>query len=180
MYRQIILVFIFISSVFGTGMAQTVDTVNNENMVIGEITLKELSQNTEFWQEYRKNYDNYSLDEKKLAEMTYMLNNYKYRDIYIIAVIGTWCGDTKEQFPVFQKIIDHLRFGNINIEYIGVNRDKMAENTSFSLLDVEFVPTFIFYRIESITGNYQEIGRIIETPEGTMEDHILKILSGKE
>ena len=185
-YRQITVIFALLVSIFGAGMAQTTDTTHNiENMVIGETTLKKLSQNTEFWTEYRKNYDNYSLDEKKIEEISNLLNNNRFentsiiRPIHITAIIGTWCGDTKEQFPIFQKILDHLQFKNISIEYIGVNRDKMAEGTSVSLLGIEFVPTFIFYRIENIRGNHQEIGRIVETPEGTMEEHILRILTQK-
>jgi thiol-disulfide isomerase/thioredoxin len=179
--KHIIIIFVFITSVFSAGMAQTADTAhNNKNMVIGETTLEKLSQNTEFWNEYRKNYDNYSIDEKKIEKISNILDSTKYESIIITAVIGTWCGDTKEQFPIFQKILDFLRFDNIRIKYIGVNRDKLAEGTSVSSLGIEFVPTFIFYRIENIIGNYQEIGRIVEIPEGTMEEHILKILSGKK
>jgi hypothetical protein len=123
------------------------------------------------------------------------------RCIYIIAVIGTWCGDTKEQFPVFQKILDRLQdiqkkldrleYSCIDISYLGVNRDKLAGETDISYLDVEFVPTFIFYDYDElieltegyssvIHNSYRQLGRIVETPEGTMEEHILKILSKKE
>jgi hypothetical protein len=162
------------------------DTVhNNENIIIGETTLEQLSQNAEFWQEYRENYDKYSLEKKKIEKISNALDNTKYEKIIITAVIGTWCGDTKEQFPVFQKIFDHLQHQKIRIEYIGVGRDKLTWEKQVSNLGIEFVPTFLFYAIDRGTSErkypfFRRLGCIIETPEGTMEDHILKILSGKE
>ena len=141
---------------------------NDKKMVIGKTTLEELSKNTEFWDEYIPHYAAYSVDEKKLNEISNILIN---RNIHIISVLGTWCGDSKEQFPVMQKILDNLQNSNISIEYIGVNRDKLAGETDISALDILFVPTFIFYE------NAKELGRIVETPEDTMENHILKILN---
>ena len=185
MYRQVLFIFTFISSIFAAGMAQTTDTaLNIENMVIGETTLNELSQNTEFWQEYRKNYDNYSLDEKKVKEISNLLDSTKYEMIIITAVIGTWCGDTKEQFPIFQKIFDRLQHQKIRIDYVGVDRSKLAGGANISPLDTEFVPTFVFYAIDRTTTNGKYpflrcLGRIVETPEGTMEEHILRILTQK-
>jgi len=185
MYRQIILNFIFITMIFGAGKAQTTDAehlhdscTEEKNMIIGKTTLDELKQNTEFWSEYLANYASYSADEKIIDEIDAVLKD-KYLGLYVVAVIGTWCGDTKEQFPVFQKIIDNLQFNNINIEYIGVNRDKLAGEENISYLDIEFVPTFIFYELENVLENYQKIGRIVETPEDTMEKHILRIISKK-
>jgi len=162
----------------------------SEKMIVGETNLKELQQIPEFWTEYRKNYDSYSIDEKKIEEITNILED-NDKCIYIIAVIGTWCGDTKEQFPVFQKILDHLEYSCIDISYIGVDRDKLAGEIDISYLNIEFVPTFIFYDYNEVIelpsgyssvihNSYRQIGRIVETPEGTMEEHILKILSGKE
>jgi thiol-disulfide isomerase/thioredoxin len=172
-YKQILLISILLVSIYGVGKAQTTPNDNascteDKNMIIGKTTLDQLSQNTEFWAKYLTYYASYSMDKKKLDEISNLLRN---RNIHIIAVIGTWCGDTKEQFPVLQKILDHLQLNNISIEYIGVNRDKLAGETDISLFGIIFVPTFIFYE------DNQELGRIVETPEETMENHILKIIS---
>ncbi len=142
----------------------------DKNMIIGETTLDQLSQNTEFWSEYLNNYASYAVDGKKLDEIANVLGS---RAINIVAVIGTWCGDTKEQFPVLQKILDNLQDNNISIKYIGLDRDKLAGETDISSLGIIFVPTFIFYE------GTQELGRIVEIPEETMEDNILKIVSSK-
>jgi len=178
---RIMSVFCFIASICGISMAQTTPLTScseDKNMIIGVITLDSLEQNTAFWSEYLANYAAYSIDEKKVEEISNVLNNNNSRRIYIIAVIGTWCGDTKEQFPVLEKILDRLQHNDIShnsirIIYVGVDRDKLAGKTDISSWNIEFVPTFIFYE------NSQELGRIIETPEGTMEEHILKILSKK-
>ena len=173
MFRRIIFIFVFIVSIYNVGEAQIAtynhaDREENKNMVVGKTTLYELSQNTEFWNEYLSHYASFSTDKEKLDEIYSILNN---DTICIVAVIGTWCDDTKEQFPIFQKIFDHLKLDHINIEYIGVNRDKLAGETDISSLGIILVPTFIFYYDD------RERGRIVEMPEETMEEHILKIIS---
>ena len=184
-----LLILFFTVALFGN-KAYAQDTCS-EKIIIGETNLEALQQIPEFWTEYRKNYDSYSIDEKKIEEITKILNNYKSRDVYIIAVVGTWCGDTKEQLPVFQKIFDRLKHRKIRIAYIGVDRNKLAGEIDISHLNIEFVPTFIFYdnivgdtitsrngvlELSFIYEHFHEFDRIVETPEGRMEEHLLEIL----
>ena len=178
-----LLIFFLTVALFGN-KTYAQDTCS-EKMIVGETNLKELQQIPEFWAEYRKNYDSYSIDEKIVEEISNLLDSTKYEKIIITAVIGTWCGDTKEQFPVFQKIFDRLQHQKIRIEYVGVDRGKLAGKATISPSDAEFVPTFVFSAIDRSTSEakipfLRHLGRIVETPEGTMEEHILKILSGKE
>jgi thiol-disulfide isomerase/thioredoxin len=163
--------------IFSKGEAQTMDTITkhascteDKNMITGKTTLEQLSQNVAFWSEYLTNYASCVVDKGKVEEISVIL---KDRTINIVAVLGTWCGDTKEQFPVLRKILDDLQDSNISIEYIGVDRDKLAGETDISSLGIMFVPTFIFYE------GSQELGRIIEIPEGTMEENMYKIISNK-
>ena len=53
---------------------------------------------------------------------------------------------------------------------ICVGRDKKAEGTEVDLLDIKYVPTFIVYR------NGKEIGRIVESPQTTLEGDLKNIL----
>ena len=174
-YLRIILMFLLVSFVCNAAKSQVIIANDNntcsedKNMIIGETTLEQLEQNPEFWIEYLKYYTSYTVDMVKLDEISSILTN---RKINITAVIGTWCGDTKEQFPIMQKILDKLKNSDITIKYLGVNRDKLADK-DISNLEIEFVPTFIFYE------NSRELGRIVETPETSMEDHIIKILNSK-
>jgi thiol-disulfide isomerase/thioredoxin len=160
------------------GEAQDTITATNhasctedKNMITGKTTLEQLSQNEEFWSEYLTNYASCIIEKEKIEEISILL---KDRVINIVVVLGTWCGDTKEQFPVLQKILDNLQGSHISIEYIGVNRDKLAGETDISSLGIMFVPTFIFYE------SNRELGRIVEIPEGTMSENIHKIIRNKQ
>lgn len=171
------IILLLVNLLCNQAKAQPLDTNVNyaqcsedKNMIIGETTLEKLEQNEEFWSKYLANYANCIIDEEKTNQISNALTN---RKIHIITVIGTWCSDTKEHLPVFQKIIDNIKGNNITIKYIGVNRDKLAEKTDISSLNIEFVPTFIFYE------GSKELGRIVESPQTTLEEDIFNIVNNK-
>jgi hypothetical protein len=64
------------------------------------------------------------------------------------------------------------------VTLINVNRDKQGLENEVAGLDINFVPTFIFYKAG------EEIGRIIEMPYETLEKDMLEFVSdnvsGKE
>jgi len=101
------------------------------------------------------------------------LNEIDLDSINITIVIGTWCSDSRREVPRFFKIIDEIKFAHENLKLIGVNRKKEISNSDSASLDIELVPTFIFYE------DQEEIGRIIETPEVSLERDMLKILEEK-
>ncbi|MDR1878390.1 MAG: thioredoxin family protein [Bacteroidales bacterium] len=147
---------------------QPIDSMEHENIITGKTTLEELNGISEFWDEYTVHYADCSPNEEILKQLLIHLQTH---EIHIIAVIGTWCGDTKEQFPVLQKIIEQIHHHNLTLEYIGVDRDKLAGSEDISSLGIEFVPTFIFYE------KGKELGRIVEIPQGTMEENMLAIFN---
>lgn len=142
----------------------------DKNMIIGKTTLAGLEQNQEFWSEYLMYYGQYEVEHNVIEQILQLSLE---RNITITVVLGTWCSDSKEQFPVFEKVIDQLPPDIISMNMIGVDRDKLAGDLDISSLEIEFVPTFIFYE------NSQELGRIVEIPSDTMEKDILNILSNK-
>jgi len=91
----------------------------------------------------------------------------------ITVVLGTWCPDSRREVPRFMKIVDLWGFPKQKIHMIGVDLDKVAPLGNFSLLDIQRVPTFIFYK------NNIEAGRIIETPVTSLEQDMVKILKEK-
>ncbi len=94
--------------------------------------------------------------------------------IKCIVVLGTWCGDSKEQVSHFWKILDQLGSPFAELSYIGVDREKTAPGMNVKeKYTIEKVPTFIFYR------NDVEIGRIIETPSISIEKDMLNIVKTK-
>lgn len=88
--------------------------------------------------------------------------------------LGTWCTDSQREVPKFLKMLDVLKSGyqvELPASYVGVNR---AKNEPRDLLDgraIEKVATFIVFR------NGAEIGRVVETPNGLLEDDLLQIFN---
>ncbi|PKP51585.1 MAG: thioredoxin [Bacteroidetes bacterium HGW-Bacteroidetes-1] len=95
-------------------------------------------------------------------------------DIHITIVLGTWCGDSKEQLPRFMKVLDLTGFNQENLLMIGVDSHKKAREIDVDVFAIEKVPTFIF------TRNERELGRIIETPLDNLEKDLLVILNNAE
>lgn len=114
------------------------------------------------------NYDDYTADEETINSLEPLL-----KKVTIKAFMGTWCGDSQEQTPVFYKILDATKFNYKNLELITVNEDKKTPDNLQEGYDIERVPTFIFYE------NGKEIGRFVEYPRESVEADMLKIVSGK-
>ena len=113
-------------------------------------------------------YNDYSVDMKTLKKAKGLLEN-----IRITVFMGTWCGDSREQVPQFYKILDSLHFDESGLTLICLDRDKKSPSDEQKGMNIERVPTMVFYR------GTDEIGRIIETPEKILEKDIVRILSGK-
>jgi len=141
------------------------DTKSNTNILVGFCDEKGLKKN-EFGIYFNSQYETYSPKEKTMDKLKGKINKY---DIKI--VFGTWCGDSKVQVPRFYKILDLLEFNKSQLETIGVDRNKNALVVNIASLNIELVPTFIVYK------HGEEIGRIVESPEKTLEDDLLKIIS---
>lgn len=88
----------------------------------------------------------------------------------IVVVLGTWCSDSQREIPRLYKIIDYIQFPEDNLKLICIDRLKNAEGTEVTDLDIQLVPTIIFFQGDT------EIGRIIESPEVSLESDIARIL----
>ena len=114
---------------------------------------------------FQTEYNYYEIDQKTLD----MVNAELLVNVEIKIVLGTWCHDSQRELPRFYKIADYLDFDNYML--IGVNRAKLAKDTEVDELNIELVPTFIFYNAG------KEIGRIIESPIESLEKDIVEIIS---
>jgi hypothetical protein len=88
-------------------------------------------------------------------------------DIYL----GLWCPDSINNVPPFLKIIDATGIA-VPVRLFKVQR-KPTRNIKYFVdqLQVERVPTFIFYR------DNVEIGRIVENPKAGLAEDMMEILS---
>ena len=72
------------------------------------------------------NYENYELNTETIAKLKPLLKN-----VTIKAFMGTWCGDSQEQTPVFYKILDVTDFKYQNLEMIAASKIiSIAPNNS--------------------------------------------------
>jgi thiol-disulfide isomerase/thioredoxin len=172
------LTIMFIGILFCTNLiAQNFNTITTDEktdkpMLIGYTTLEAFNDTSFSWwwnSEYNM-YDVESMDVKELKV--------KLEDVDIKIVMGTWCSDSRTEVPHFYKILDEINYPNEKVILINVNRDKQGLENEVEGLDINFVPTFIFYKAG------EEIGRIIEMPYETLEKDMLELvaanLSGKD
>jgi len=171
MHSKILL--LILTTVFvGTINAQyfntiVVDTSLKKDIILGYCDRDGLSAFEEFASYYEEEYANYEPN----ADVIKNLQKVTSKDISILIVLATWCHDSKEQVPRFLKVLDETNFDDKKLVMVAVNRQKTAGDLPIWDYDIDLVPTFIFYKQK------EEIGRIIETPQNTLESDFLNILN---
>lgn len=143
------------------------DTKTQKPILYGKCNLKGL-QLGEFGEIYRMEYKYYSPDSNILKQIMPMLDNISFR-----IVMGSWCGDSKEQIPRFIKVLDLSGYNSKKIKFIALDHYFKLEGFDNEKLEIKKLPTIIVYR------NKKEIGRIVETPLDTPEKDLLNILRKK-
>jgi Thioredoxin. len=159
------------NSLFSQSFSWVNDEEKEYQVPIGIGDYKELKEGT-FYTEMMEYYDSYVVDTLTANQIKDVLNTkFSGKQWHIDIVFGAWCGDSKEHLPCFYKIVqsNHL-FDWKDVTLIATDRDKKAGEIKIDDLNIEFVPTFIFY----VDG--KEIGRIIETPENSLEKDLLNII----
>jgi len=140
-----------------------------ENWLIGYFNPQRLSTKPHsLW--FVPEFDNYQYDENVIGKLL----NFDLNDVSIKVIMGTWCSDSHREVPRFMKILTAINFPLEKVTFIGVDHNKLAPVDSYDTLQIERVPTFIFY-IKNV-----EAGRIIENPRTSLEQDILDILKLKE
>ncbi|SEC38507.1 Thiol-disulfide isomerase or thioredoxin [Tenacibaculum sp. MAR_2009_124] len=169
---RIFLILTLLSS--GVLLAQSkIGLVKDENgkpMLLGKTDISIV--NTEKFNWFQLNYDEYLINDQVISELRDSLNQYKIQVFY-----GTWCGDSKRELPKFYKVIEQAGFNMSNLEMIAVDRKtdayKQSPNGEEKGLNIHRVPTFIFNK------NGEEINRIVEFPKQDFERDILNIVTGQ-
>ncbi len=162
---------IIISALFCTNiLAQeyntiTVDEKTDKPMLIGYTTLEAFNDTSFSWW-WNSAYNMYEVDSVDVEEL-----KVKLEDVDIKIVMGTWCSDSRTEVPHFYKILDEINYPEDKVTLINVNRDMQGLENEVEGLDINFVPTFIFYKAG------EEIGRIIEMPYETLEKDMLELVT---
>lgn len=141
------------------------DTIDDNMMLLGHINEKGLHGDN-FIEWYKENYNDHILDTTAVKELKTKLDGIKIK-----VFMGTWCSDSQREVPALYKILKETDFNLDNLENISVSQEKDTPNQLEKGLDIEYVPTIIFYK------NENEIGRYVELAQETLEKDMLAILN---
>jgi cyclophilin family peptidyl-prolyl cis-trans isomerase/HEAT repeat protein len=120
--------------------------------------------------EYEQRKASYQPDASELQFMASQITPRDRVEIYL----GTWCSDSQREVPKFLRIVDDLKakYGaELPVSFVAVDRAKQKPVDLLSGKSIEKVATFIVYR-----GDH-ELGRIVEKPQGLLEDDLLALLA---
>lgn len=145
------------------------DSIAEQEIIFGECTRDFLESYSPFNLYYSDEYRSYTPNIPDKDSATIHL-----QEIEITIVLGTWCSDSETQVPRFFKVLDESGYNTESIDIYCVNREKVSDAGQTDTLMVEKVPTFIFYR------DGKEIGRIVESPEETLEADLLAIIKPED
>jgi len=92
-------------------------------------------------------------------------------DVETIVFLGAWCSDSRHHVPRFLKVVDLVQPSLKRVTLYGVDRKKKSPGGTEAQYHIERVPTFIFLK------HGEEIGRIVENPQASLEGDMLSILA---
>jgi thiol-disulfide isomerase/thioredoxin len=159
-----LLIILFPGFLFSQDKNRIIEDQNSEPMLIGYCT-REIFYNSVFSTWFNPEYESYKPDSSTIELLKKSMDS-----VDITLVMGSWCSDSRQYVPDFYKILDETNYPSDKVTIIAVDEDKKTEGDELDDLDIEFIPTFIFYRVGS------ELGRIVETPEKSIEEDILGIV----
>ena len=121
-----------------------------------------------FVEDWQDRYDIYLPDKRVIRKLKKVFR--KNKDISVKVFLASWCGDSKQHLPNFVKLVHKTKIKDV--QYYALNRQKEMDDLDFIdfySFNIERVPTFIIYKGD------EEIGRIVETPQVSLEKDIYQI-----
>lgn len=172
MKKLILLISIIVLSSCSTQLkgveTKKVTAVKNQRGDLVGFANKESFQQVPYKTWFTKKFNTYEPSLSAIASLKKSLKGIKIKGF-----MGTWCGDSKRETPHFYKILEQADFNLNNLQLITVNRNKKTPDNLQEGFDIKRVPTFIFYQ------DGKEIGRYVEYAQESLEEDMLKIVSGK-
>jgi len=169
--KKILIIFVIIISSLANSFSQDINkkiqnNTTNEEILIGLCNRQGLqSGNYVKWFSDEYGYYNYLMERTTLDSLKEVIDSFQ-----ITIVMGTWCSDSKEQIPRFYCILDYLKYKEKNLTLYCVDRNKKTMANETDNLDIQKVPTIIFYH------KGREIGRIVEIPVKSLEKDMVRII----
>jgi thiol-disulfide isomerase/thioredoxin len=133
-----------------------------ERMLVGKITQGSLFRDYPvFWNNYR----DYTPRKDAVEQIAGIRGS-----LDILIFFGTWCKDSISEVPKILRVLDVADNKNLKLALYGVDRGKKEDLGMSEKFSIQRVPTTIVLR------DGVELGRIVEYPEKSNEEGLLKIL----
>lgn len=143
------------------GFIATCEEEKQEVILTGELGPTELSQ--------QPGYDNSVEAYQPKAELVAKLAKLD-TPTELVVIIGTWCPDCHRETPRLGKVLAEANNPMLTVRYIGVDRSKQDPEGLAAQYDFQRIPTMMVIR------DGEELGRITERPEVSIEADLVKIL----
>jgi hypothetical protein len=162
---------LFVSSVLAQSFNQMAhDEKLDKDVLVGYCDSIGLHQGF-FGVYYKTQHETYKPKESIIRKIKGFFNGEDYE---LVVIFGDWCSDSKLQVGRFDKVLDEASFPKDKRKYIAVDRDRKTRDIDISKYNLSRVPTFIVFH------NGLEKGRIVESPNRTLEKDLYNILKKKE
>lgn len=92
------------------------------------------------------------------------------REVKIEIYLGTWCSDSKDHVSAFFKVMEMADTPLVRTACVGIPEEKGKRAAYYQGRDIVKLPTFLIF----VDG--REVGRIVETPERSVEEDLVRIL----
>ena len=135
------------------------------NDLVGTVTQGDILESFPEWREVMASY---TPQEEAIEKLKFI--NFTVK---IEIILGTWCPDSKEHVSAYFKIIEFVQNPFIVSSYIGIPKNKEEREPYIQGKNIQRVPTFI------VSLDDEEIGRIIEHPEKSVEEDLVEIIESK-
>lgn len=143
------------------------DTVDDGVMLLGHIDAAAIKA-APFSEWYGTNYEGHPLDSSLVDSIKPLL-----ADVSIKVYMGSWCEDSQREVPALFKILEQTGYGPEGLSLIALDHDKHTPDSLQVADAIEYVPTIIFSK------EGQELNRVVEYPQQSLEQDIFTILQGK-
>ena len=141
------------------------DEEDGGTMLLGKIN-REAFNKEPYLEWFQANEDFHSLDTTTVEKIKPLL-----KDVKTTAFMGTWCSDSQREIPALYKILEYADYNLDNLTLYAMDHQKLTEEGYENTLDINYVPTLIFYR------DGKEIGRFVEHAQESLEKDMFAIVS---
>jgi dipeptidyl aminopeptidase/acylaminoacyl peptidase/thiol-disulfide isomerase/thioredoxin len=143
-------------------------------VLLGEVTREDIAAHLPDWNE---EYFTYEPDPRLKADLDRYL-----KGVQIKCVIGTWCPDCRREIPRLWRILEEVGYPVSSVKMYAVASSRFTKDMPIPADAINWSDTIKkYYKVDSVATimfmrNGVELGRIVESPDITLEEDMLSIV----